>query len=409
MRALARVCADHGGRAWVVGGGVRDHFMGQPIKDWDLEVFGIPTDDLVRLLRRLGKVNAVGRSFGVFKLRPRRWPRGAEDIDVSIPRRDSSVGPGHRGIHVEGDPDMEPKEAARRRDLTVNALMLDVLDGTLFDPWGGMRDLEQGVLRAVDADTFLEDPLRALRVVQFAARLGFDTHPSLDELCRAAALDELPAERICGEWDKLLNRAPRPSVGLAVARRTDVLQRVFPEAHTADHADVDRAVDGLVRDRDALDDHGTRWALMLLGWLHRLDAAGIEATLDRLWIHRVQGIQTRACTLAASAAWRDPICTDAELRHLSVRAELRLVLPLREALGDEHAARARTRAHELDIWAVAPPPLLQGRDLKALGIRPGRHMGDILRAVYIQQLDGAITTAEAAREAAQLLWAAHEA
>ncbi len=168
-----------------------------------MEVFGLPEDDLERLLRRLGRIDAVGRSFGVYKLRPRGWQDGRE-IDVAIPRRDSKIGPGHRGIDVVGDPDMSIREAARRRDLTVNAILWDIVADELIDPWNGLSDLRDRVLRAVDEQTFLEDPLRALRVVQFAARLSFAPTERLLQICRSAALDELPAERVRSEWEKLL-------------------------------------------------------------------------------------------------------------------------------------------------------------------------------------------------------------
>ncbi|MBT3220247.1 MAG: CCA tRNA nucleotidyltransferase, partial [Proteobacteria bacterium] len=165
---LAQSCESHGGRAYLVGGGVRDFLMGLVVKDWDLEVYGLGEDQLVPVLRQYGHVNEVGRAFSVFKLTV-----GEREIDISIPRRDSNIGPGHRGIAVSGDPFLSPREAARRRDLTVNALMYDLLSRELLDSFGGRKDLEDRVLRAVDEETFLEDPLRALRVVQFAARLEF--------------------------------------------------------------------------------------------------------------------------------------------------------------------------------------------------------------------------------------------
>jgi tRNA nucleotidyltransferase (CCA-adding enzyme) len=91
-----------GGRAYVVGGGVRDHLRGLPTHDWDIEVFGLPLEDLERVLKASGAVHAVGRAFGVYKWKP-HGTRGLT-LDVSIPRRDSKVGPGHKGIAVDGDP-----------------------------------------------------------------------------------------------------------------------------------------------------------------------------------------------------------------------------------------------------------------------------------------------------------------
>ena len=136
--------------------------------------------------------------FGVYKIK-----LGNLDVDVSIPRRDSNIGPGHRGIEVSGDPNMSIEEASRRRDLTVNAMLYDPPEAILIDPQNGIKDLEKRLLRPVDPDTFLEDPLRAIRAVQFAARLEFDASPSLIELCKDATLEELPAERISGRMAKV--------------------------------------------------------------------------------------------------------------------------------------------------------------------------------------------------------------
>lgn len=403
IRELATQVAARGGRAWLVGGGVRDHLMGLPVKDWDVEVFGVPADDLVRLLRRLGRVDAVGRSFGVYKLRPRSARPEDPEIDVSIPRRDSKVGPGHRGIAVEGDPGMSTREAARRRDLTVNAILLDVLTGEIEDPFDGRGDIARGVLRAVDRETFLEDPLRAVRVVQFAARLGFAPDPTLVELCRTADLHELPAERVQGEWTKLLLRSERPSTGLQVARDTMVLQRLFPEAARADGPAVDRALDRAARLRDALEPEGRRLALLLAAWLHP-DPDVVEPTLDRLWLHRHKGYPLRDRVLQAVRHHRDPHGTDAELRWLSTRCELALTLRLAWAAGEDEAPlEALRRATEIGVAEQAPEPLLKGRHLQRLGVQPGPTMGELLRRVYERQLDGVITTAEQALEEATRL------
>ena len=398
--ALAHAGASRGGRAFLVGGGVRDHLMGLQVKDWDLEVFGLGAKELTRLLRRNGHVSAVGRSFGVFKWSP-PGTRGEAEIDVSIPRRDSKVGPGHRGIQVEGDPDMPIEEAARRRDLTINAMMWDIVERRLVDPWGGQADLERRVLRAVDATTFLEDPLRALRVVQFAARLEFSVDDALIDLCRQAALDELPAERVQGEWGKLLLRGTAPSIGFEVARRAEILARVFPEVA---HVDADRVLDRLATGpRATMEPEGRAWALMLAGWLHDVEPLAATATLDRLWMHRVGGYPVRDRVLQAIAAWRDPIDSDAALRHLSTRAELRIVLPLRAAAAHTDTSSALARAEALGILEAKPPPLIGGRDVSALGVPPGPAMGVLLQAVYRAQLDGSVTTPDEAMDLARRL------
>jgi hypothetical protein len=192
-------------------------------------------------------------------------------------------------------------------------------------------------------------------------------------------------------------------VGFAVAREAGILDRVFPEASELEADDVlDRLASG---PRASMGYEGRAWALMLTGWLAQAEADAATATLDRLWMHTFKGYPVRDRVLAALGAYRDPIDTDAALRHLSTRAELRLVLPIRAAvLGDEVDA-AHARADELGILEEKPPPLIGGKDLKQLGVPPGPRMGEILRAVYIRQLDGEVSDPEQALDVARSLLA----
>ena len=231
VAALPAERSGHAPRALVVGGWVRDQLLDRATPDADVEVHGVSLDRLEPLLSRLfaGRLNLVGRSFGVFKVH-----RGAgADIDVALPRSDSKAGTGHRGFEVTGDPFLGLREAARRRDFTVNAMALDPLDGSISDPWGGREDLAARTLRAVDATLFPDDPLRLWRAVQLAARLDFTVDPATLMLLRAMTargdLAELSRERVTEELRKLLSDALRPSVGLALARDVGAIADRFPE------------------------------------------------------------------------------------------------------------------------------------------------------------------------------------
>src|SRR3954469_22320802 len=222
VNRIATAVRDAGGRALIVGGWVRDRLLGlpEPVKSNDgVEVFGVPGDRLRALLETFGRVEAVGESFQVYKI---------GDIDVSLPRRDSKSGRGHKGFVVTGDPDMSIAEAARRRDFTVNAISWDLLTGEFFDPFDGRADLDRRLLRMVDRDTFADDSLRVLRGVQFAARFGLTVEASTAALCRSIALDDLPPERVWGEFEKLLF-APQPSIGFTLAMDLGVVAKLFPE------------------------------------------------------------------------------------------------------------------------------------------------------------------------------------
>jgi tRNA nucleotidyltransferase (CCA-adding enzyme) len=287
--------------------------------------------------------------------------------------------------------------------MTVNAIMLSLPGGEVVDPAGGLNDLREQVLREVDATTFLEDPLRALRVVQFAARLGFAPTPSLRTLCRDAALDELPAERIFVEWEKLLIKGARPSLGFDIAAETGVLDRVFPGLAPWD-AEQAKAIDAAAEARDRLDDPGRALALMVAVWLAPSVDRGLDEpspigrALDRMGLFRVGGYPARDRVLQALRETASP-ADDAALRWMSTRCELELTLRARHARAVDDVARtaidaAGQRAFELGILHEKPAPVLQGRDLQQLGVRGGPQMGEWLKLVYAAQLDGDVTSRE---------------
>ena len=238
LLAVADAISLAGGRSLLVGGTVRDHLLGGlpragteapgEVDDYDVEVYGLELARLEEVLAAFGEVISVGRSFGVFMVKG-LFPGPVPACSFSLPRRDNKVGQGHRGFQVELDPELDFKEAARRRDLTMNSMALEIPGGHLEDPHGGQADIEAGVMRATDAGHFSEDPLRGLRVAQFAARFpGLRPDDELVRLCAALDLAELPGERLLEEFRKLLLKGEKPSVGLEVLRTTGLL-RFFPE------------------------------------------------------------------------------------------------------------------------------------------------------------------------------------
>lgn len=391
---VAEACHEAGGRAFLIGGSVRDLWLspdGLGVKDWDLEVYGLPLADLERCLSALGRVHTVGRSFGVLKLSL------DVELDIAIPRRDSRAG---RRATPTGDPTMHPADAVTRRDLTINAILYDLTTQSILDPSGGLEDLRDGLLREVDAERFLDDSLRALRVVQFAARFGFRAAPSLIGLCTEADLGDLPPERVEGEWRKLMLKGKVPSVGLGIARQADLLGRAFPER--TDDPSLDEALDRLALRRATLAPKGKRYAAMLALWLHASARQDAVATLDRLRVHSLGGFAVRDTVLALLDSREHPVATDPDLRRLSTRVEVALALEVRAALEpalDWQAVAARATA--LGVLHHPPTPLLRGRDLVALGSPPGPRMGDLLRDVYAAQLAGTVTTKDEALAAAR--------
>ncbi|HEX7928117.1 MAG TPA: tRNA nucleotidyltransferase, partial [bacterium] len=223
VRALGAAIAQAGGRPILVGGWVRDCLLNHPhSKDFDLEVFGMAPEKLRAVLGRFGSVHAVGKHFGVLKLVAQ-----GQEFDVSVPRRESKTGKGHKGFWVEPDPTMTFEQAASRRDFTINAMGYDFLGQAFLNPFHGWEDLEARQLRHV-GPAFGEDPLRVLRAMQFAGRFGLTILAETQAICREQDLEELPRERIWEEVKKLMLRAPSPAHGWNYAEDLGVL-KVFPE------------------------------------------------------------------------------------------------------------------------------------------------------------------------------------
>ncbi len=443
--AIAAAARDAGGRALIVGGWVRDRLRGIDSTDVDLEVFGVPAPRLGELLATFGRVEAVGESFQVYKI---------GGVDVSLPRRDSKSGRGHRAFVVEGDPGMTIEEAARRRDFTVNAMSFDPLTGDYFDPFGGRADLDRRVLRVVDPATFADDSLRVLRAVQFAARFDFALDEETRALCRAIPLDDLPAERVWGELEKLLF-APRPSIGFALAMDLDIVAKLFPELqalagckqepewhpegdvwiHTLQVIDQARArVDDLPRPQQlavmlgaVCHDLGKPATTAFIdGRIRSMDheeqgVAPKMALLDRLNVYSIDGYDVRRQVAGITAqhlkpgSWykvRDEV-GDGAFRRLAHKVDLELLARVAKSdcLGRAPGQFDCTamdwfleRARALGVEHRPPAPMLLGRHLLALGMKPGPRVGEILKAVYEQQMDGKVTTTdEAIAEAKRLL------
>jgi tRNA nucleotidyltransferase (CCA-adding enzyme) len=438
------------GRPRLVGGAVRDGLLGLRPVNFDVEVAGIDFEGLRRALAPFGPTDVVGRSFGVVKVRG-----DTGEHDFSLPRRESKTGAGHRGFAVEPDPTLGDREAAARRDFTVNAIALDPFTGELIDPFGGEADLRGRELRHT-GPAFPEDPLRVLRAFQLAARFDFTLNPATAALCRTMvpAYAELALERVWGEWDKWATQSARPSRGLEVLEQTGWIVH-FPEVaalrgtlqepewhpegdvltHTA------HCLDALVSLEEWTASAPARRLLLTFSVLaHDFGKPPTTARAERRgaerWVspgHEAAGGPLSDAFLRRIGA---PLDLDAPVRALVVHHLVhhhgrhgdfsdtqvrRLARKLAPATIDDLAVimasdalgrpplpseeilaligRLKARARALAVQSSAPRPIVQGRHLIAMGRRPGPEFKPVLDAAFEAQLDGAF-----ADEAGGLAW-----
>ncbi|MGP8201841.1 MAG: CCA tRNA nucleotidyltransferase [Limisphaerales bacterium] len=423
-------------RAYLVGGAMRDALLSLPPgRDFDIEVFGVTYEQLARALSRWGRTDFVGRSFGVVKL-----STGSDcHYDFTVPRQDSKVAPGHKGFEVEFDPAITPKEAAARRDFTINAIMYDPRARETLDFFGGEADLRNHVLRQTSA-AFAEDPLRVLRGMQFAGRFDLKAAPETVEVCRRmkGAYPELAVERVREEWFKWAQSSTMPSAGLRFLAETEWIDH-FPEIKSMMgvpqepdwHPEGDvfihtcHCCDALARlEQWRTEDAQSRIVHMLAVLAHdfgkpattqqamkdgamRIISPGHEeagAALAAIFLERLrvpQAIQARVLPLVRNHLFHFQSMTDRAVRRLARRLEpetiegLCLVMtadsmgrPPRPAVEPEFVRQLLACAHELQVRQKPPEPILMGRHLIELGLEPGKMFGTILHKAYEAQLEG---------------------
>lgn len=419
---IATRVREAGGRALLVGGAVRDSLLGTEVKDVDLEVYGLKPEALEKLIGERYAFDPCGVSFGVLKIQ--HLP-----IDIALPRRESKRGEGHRAFLIASDPYLSVKEAASRRDFTVNAMYRDPLTDEIEDPYGGRQDLEKKILRHVSAK-FVEDPLRVLRGMQFVARFGLTPASETIEICRTMEIEGLASERLFEEWTKLILKGERISAGLEFLRATGWV-KYFPELADLIGCEQDpewhpegdvwehtkRCLDFFAQHRTGERDEDLVVGLAILchdlgkpattrfdpvkGRIRSLghDEAGVE--LARTFLKRLTNeerllkevpplVQTH---MQPFALWRSK-AGDAAIRRLALKVGridrlIRVAQADSECEKDDCLGWLADAAERLRIAAEAPRPILQGRHLIELGLKPSRQFSVWLKACFDAQLDGA--------------------
>jgi len=440
LESISKELTEKKAKAIVVGGSVRDHFLELPIKDYDVEVYGLDSlDDLEDILSQYGSVNLVGKSFGVLK-----FVYEGEEYDFSFPRTEQKVSEGHRGFDVTCDGALSYKEASLRRDFTINAMGYDIEEKAFIDPYGAKDDIKRKTLRHINDETFKEDPLRVYRAVQFCARFSYVLADETEILCKEMVeqgmLEELPKERIYTEFKKLLLKSPKPSVGFEFMRELGML-KYYPELEAIVavpqspkwHPEGDvwihtlMCVDKMVALKTGDEKHDLKMMFAIL--CHDLGkATHTQITPEKISAigHEQAGLKPTESFLyrltdehdfiksilplvehhlAPSIYYRGK-AKDSTIRRLSTKVNIEELVTVARAdflgrtteesltgiykAGDWLLEKAKV----LDVYNEPPTPLLQGRDLVALGIEPSKKYKILLDSVYKEQIAGRLVNKE---------------
>lgn len=431
MKNLINKIQEVGGTAMLVGGAVIDSILGLEIKDWDIEVYELSMSNMEEVLVSLNlPVNTVGKSFGIIKTQI-----DEVEIDISIPRRESRIGVSHTDFSIELDSNMTPYEAGLRRDLTINSMYKNLHNGEIIDPFNGLEDLKKGIIRATNAKTFIEDPLRVLRIMQLLPRKGKTVDPETVELCKSIQdeFGSLPKERVFKEFSKLLLKADKPSLGLQFLKECEWLKH-FPELynligcpqHPKWHPEGDvwnhtmLVIDNAAVLRSSLPDslkltymfgtllhdigkpstttpeltsygHDDEGAKMVPVFMCRLtnEMKLIEDVTSIVKLHMIPGQLTVG--KSSKSAWRR-LHNKFRLDVLGFQSKADSAGRTGMSILDEHKPSELCFQYfeEFGISETGPniKPLVQGRDIIKLGLSPSSLFGKLLAEAYEMQLEG---------------------
>ena len=420
----------------IVGGSVRDFFLNIPVKDYDIEIFGIDSlETIQKSLEKFASVKMVGKSFGVLTLRVNEY-----DFDFALPRIEKKIGNTHQDFEIITNANLSFKEAAIRRDFTINAIGYDFCTKDFLDPFDGINDLKNRVLKHIDDKTFIEDSLRVYRAVQFSARFDFSLDERTFELCKKIVqnneLHFLPKERIYEEFKKLFLKSSKPSIGFELLKDLGVL-KYFPELkaliscvqdpiyhpegdvwiHTMMCLDE---LSRILKEENIVDEYRKLYLFYAIlchdfgkpfctkeinGKItsHKHESLGIEPTIS--FLSKLTN-EKKFIEIVSSLVKNHLIPFQLYLAESSLKAIKRLSLKvniedlclvcLADCLGrtipDKEKCPKATfwvlnKAKELDIHNEPIKAIVQGRDLIELGFKPSDKFKEILEFAFDLQID----------------------
>lgn len=328
----------------LVGGCVRDYFLNLDVKDYDIEVYGLDTlEELETILEEFGGVNLIGKSFGIVKL-----STADMEYDFSFPRTENKVREGHTGFDVVVDGSLDFKNASKRRDFTINSIGYDYKNKVFLDPFHGIEDINKKLLKHIDDDTFIEDPLRVYRAIQFSARFDFSLDSHTFNLCKNIVQTEefsmISKERIYEEYKKLFLKSKKPSVGLELLNKLEIEQ-------------IDELVLSNI-DEISQNDLNNKDTLILIFFI--LYTLFLKISDDKKLLKKIQSLQN---------------------------FQVPRILEKNIVQNDSFIA---ILIKKLNMLNNMPKPLYIGKDLIKMGYKPSEKFKSILDTLYKMQLNGEI-------------------
>jgi tRNA nucleotidyltransferase (CCA-adding enzyme) len=370
----------------IVGGYVRDYFLNIYSNDIDIELYNLDSyKNLEKILSEFGELNSVGKSFGVCKLSINNL-----DIDFTLPRKDNKISSGHKGFEIKIDTNLDFKTASSRRDFTINSIGYDIKNKIILDPYSGIDDIKNKIIRAVDIDKFSQDPLRVLRAVVFASRFDFKIEKNLflksKTLSKNKKLYELPKERIFTEIKKILLKSKKPSIAFNLLYKLDALKYLSPldKLSRLEFKDTLDSLDKLTVIKT--NNNKTDISLMLAVICYKLNENQTikfiaNLTNEKELIKDILKFKQNSLKTNYSNYELYILATKVNIEYFLLYS-----LVTNKDIKKDYIEKLKNRVIKLKILNTKLKPLLKGRDILACGIEPSKKYKDILLKAYDAQM-----------------------
>ena len=404
VKRIAETFQSAGAEIFIVGGAVRDFLLQKEVKDIDFELYSLNAEKVLEICQALGKADIVGQSYGVIKL-----TIDNKTYDIALPRTERKTGNKHTDFIVNADPFMNKENACRRRDISINAMMMNPLTDEILDFFGGREDIKNKVIRHVDAKTFVEDSLRVLRAAQFAARFNFIIADDTLKLCQGIDLADLPAERIKEEVFKLLLKSDKPSIGIKALNLIGVSAKLFNSLFTDDKVYYE-LLDNAALTANSFNHVEVKLAILLSALMFKFSAEEVEFVCDKLDLHTYNNYKLRNQLLLVNKFQQYPYTmerTRKNYNHLvNTGIDIGLLAAVYKLFNHENSSGFYNTFLGLRIPVKNGKvrAIIEGSHLLEMGFEAGPQMGLILKDVYQKQLDDEIQSLDEAFKYVKAIW-----